>query len=93
MVPMIRRARRSMRCSASTAPTTVGTSTSVWSMMFAAASLTGVGQALGIVEYEERRVVVPTPIRIADGPTADIGLTATWPGQTASVALATITPH
>ncbi len=35
--------------------------------MFAAASLTGTGQALGIVEYEERRVVVPTPVRLSGG--------------------------
>ncbi|MEO1055575.1 MAG: hypothetical protein AAFY28_01525 [Actinomycetota bacterium] len=35
--------------------------------MFAAAALTGTGQALGIVEYEERRVVVPTPVRLAGG--------------------------
>ena len=35
--------------------------------MFAAASLTGTGQALGIVEHEGRRVVVPTPIRLTGG--------------------------
>ncbi|MEM8620089.1 MAG: hypothetical protein AAGF73_10230 [Actinomycetota bacterium] len=35
--------------------------------MFAAAALTGTGQALGIVEYEQRRVVVPTPIRLGGG--------------------------
>ncbi|MEM9513313.1 MAG: hypothetical protein AAGA42_00530 [Actinomycetota bacterium] len=98
--------------------------------MFAAAALTGTGQALGIVEYEERRVVVPTPVRLAgggwtggptavdafavesaddgavtlssdtftmwimrvltEGPTPEIGLTATWPGQAAPVTLATI---
>lgn len=35
--------------------------------MLASAALTGTGQAVGVVEYEERRLVVPTPVRLAGG--------------------------
>ena len=36
-------------------------------MMLAAVTMTGQGEALGMVEYEGRRVVVPSPVRIQGG--------------------------